>query len=208
MIRQNLFRTDLFHRLNVLSIHIPPLRDHSEDVAPLIEHFLQKYRSLAPATGVTVGTDFLEALLQVELPGNIRQLENLVRQALVGKSTDLPLSISDLPVETLLELVGNEKEKAFADRSPKEPHRGGAQTPVTSFVRLLDASDWNLTRSMEICEQHVLEAAMARTQGNQSEAAKLLGITPRSVYNKLRKYKYDLARKAHAKSQNNELIST
>jgi DNA-binding NtrC family response regulator len=56
-------------------------------------------------------------------------------------------------------------------------------------VRVLDANDWNLTRSMEICERHALEAAMARTQGNQSQTARLLGITPRSVYNKVRKYR-------------------
>ena len=122
----------------------------------------------------------------MELPGNIRQLENLVRQALVRKANDLPLSVSDLPIETLLELVGLDKKSE--EKKPAEVDSVDAQALGTSIGRLLDASGWNLTRSMEICERHALEAAMARTQGNQSQTAKLLGITPRSVYNKLRKY--------------------
>ncbi len=187
MIREKRFRADLFHRLNVLSINVPALRDHSDDLAPLVEYFLGKYQSLAPTTAITVGADFLEALRQMPLPGNVRQLENLVRLALVRKATDLPLSISDLPLETLLELVGNEKRQE--DSNPRALNISDSQNLGTSIGRLMDASGWNLTTSMEICEQHALEAAMARTQGNQSQTAKLLGITPRSVYNKLRKYK-------------------
>jgi DNA-binding NtrC family response regulator len=181
MVGQNRFRADLFHRLNILSIQVPPLRDHRDDLAPLVKHFLQKYQSLVPTAAITVGADFLEALRQVELPGNVRQLENMMRQALVRKTTDLPLSISDLPVEILLQLVGLEE-------IPGTQNRVNPNTLATSVNRLLDASGWNLPRSMELCERHALEAAMVRTQGNQSQTAKLLGITPRSVYNKLCKH--------------------
>jgi DNA-binding NtrC family response regulator len=187
MIRQNGFRADLFHRLNVLSIHIPPLRDRPDDLAPLLEHFLGKYQSLTSAGALTAGSDFLAALRQVQLPGNVRQLENLVRQVLVRKATDMPLSISDLPVEILLQLLGTDEKPGTS--KPEELNRVDSQTLVTSVIHLLDANSWNLTRSMEICERHALEAALGRTKGNQSETAKLLGITPRSVYNKLRKHK-------------------
>jgi DNA-binding NtrC family response regulator len=163
------------------------LRERPDDLAPLVEYFLQKYRSLANAAALTSGADFLEALRQVELPGNVRQLENLVRQVLIHKATDLPLSISDLPVEILVRLLGTE-EKPRA-RKPDELNLVDSQTMMASVVGLLDANGWNLTRSMEICERHALEAAMGRTQGNQSQTARLLGITPRSVYNKLRKYR-------------------
>jgi DNA-binding NtrC family response regulator len=187
MIQQNRFRPDLFHRLNVLSVDVPPLRDRPEDLAPLLEHFLHKYQSLATAGAPVAGTDFLEALGQVELPGNVRQLENLVRQVLVRKTTNLPLSISDLPVEILLQLFGN----AEAPGTGETERLNGADssTLLTSVIHLLDANGWHLPRSMEICERHALEAAMERTRGNQSETAKLLGITPRSVYNKLRKHR-------------------
>jgi DNA-binding NtrC family response regulator len=186
MVRQNRFRADLFHRLNILPIQVPPLRDRPDDLAPLVKHFLQKHQSLAPTAAITIGADFLEALRQVELPGNVRQLENLMRQALLRKATDLPLSISDLPVEILLQLVGLEEIPGVLN--PEEPSLVNPNNLATSVNRLLDASGWNLQRSIEVCERHALEAAMARTQGNQSQTAKLLGITPRSVYNKLCKY--------------------
>jgi DNA-binding NtrC family response regulator len=186
MIRQNVFRADLFHRLNVLSIHVPPLRDRPDDLRPLLEHFLRKYQSLALAGVLTAGTDFLEALRQVELPGNARQLENLVRQVLVCKATNSPLSISDLPVEILLQLSGAE-EGAPTRKSSLDLF--DSQTPADFVVSALDAYDWNLTRVLETCERHALEAAMGRTQGNQSQTARLLGITSRSVYNKVRKYR-------------------
>jgi DNA-binding NtrC family response regulator len=181
MIKQNKFRADLFHRLNVLSIQVLPLRDRPDDLAPLVEHFLQKHQSLTPIGALTAGTDFLAALRQTELPGNVRQVENLVCQALVHKATDLPLSISDLPVEILLQLSGTEEEQAAADIL-------STQTFVNSLVRVLEANDWNLARSLESCERHALEAAMERMRGNQSKTARLLGITARSFYNKVRKY--------------------
>jgi two-component system nitrogen regulation response regulator GlnG len=185
MIKQNKFRADLFHRLNVLSVQVLPLRDRPDDLAPLVQHFLQKHQSITPIGALTAGTDFLEALRQIELPGNVRQLENLVCQALVRRATDLPLSISDLPVEILVQLSGTE-EKPVA-RKP-DADFSDSQTLVNSVVRVLDANDWNLARSLESCERHALEAAMERMRGNQSQTARLLGITARSVYNKVRKY--------------------
>jgi DNA-binding NtrC family response regulator len=186
MIKQKKFRADLFHRLNVLSIQVLPLRDRPEDLAPLVEHFLQKHRSLTPIGSLTAGPDFLDALRQTEMHGNVRQLENIVCQALVQKATDLPLNISDLPIEILVRLSRAEEEQVVLKPGAEVVN---SQTLVSSVVRVLDANDWNLTRSMEICERHALEAAMARTQGNQSQTARLLGITPRSVYNKVRKYR-------------------
>jgi two-component system nitrogen regulation response regulator GlnG len=185
MVQENKFRADLFHRLNVLSIQVPPLRDRLDDLEPLIQHFLRKHQSLTPVVALTVGADFSEALRQVELPGNVRQLENLVCQALVHKTTDLPLCVSDLPLEILLQLSGTEEESM-----PWKPDVDmlDSQNLSKSIVHLLDANDWDLTRSLESCERHALEAALDRMRGNQSQAARLLGITARSVYNKMRKY--------------------
>jgi len=185
MIEQYKFRADLFHRLNVLSISIPPLRERPEDLAPLVEHFLQKCRSLTIQAPKAVDADFIEALRQIELPGNVRQLENLIRQAVVRKASDLPLSLSDLPEEIFRQLLKpNESpvtNKLTADLFDSE-------TFISSFVGVLEANDWNLKRSLERCERQALAAAMKRTHGNQSEVARLLGITSRSVYNKVHKY--------------------
>jgi len=185
MIKLNKFRVDLFHRLNVLSIQVLPLRDRPDDLAALVQHFLQKHQSLASIGTLTAGDDFLEALRQIELPGNARQLENLVCQALVRKTTDLPLSISDLPVEILVQLSGAEEEPVARKR---DMNVLDSPTLGNSLVRVLEVNDWNLARMLESCERSALEAAMERMRGNQSQIARLLGITARSVYNKVRKY--------------------
>jgi DNA-binding NtrC family response regulator len=187
LMQQNKFRPDLFHRLNVLSISVPPLRERPDDLAPLVEHFLQKYRLLTAPAPQKADADFLEALRQIELPGNVRQLENLVRQALVAKTTDLPLNLSDLSVEILRQLL--QPEENTPAHKTELVDLFNSETFTSSFVRILEANDWNLRRSLENCERQALEAAIRRTRGNQSEIARLLGITPRSVYNKVHKYR-------------------
>ena len=102
--QQSRFRADLFHRLNVLSIRVPPLSERADDLAPLTQHFLEKYRSLCCGWLPEVGADFLDALRQIALPGNVRQLEDLIRQALVGRRTDAPFGLNDLPAEAWRQL--------------------------------------------------------------------------------------------------------
>lgn len=186
LVRQNKFRADLFHRLNVLSILVPPLRERLDDLAPLVEHFLKKYRSLGAEEVKTAGADFLEALRRVELPGNARQLENVVRQAVICKTTDSPLSLADLPVELLRQLLTPEENAAAHNAQAVD--MCNRETFANSFIHLLEANDWNLRRYLENCERQALEAANQRSCGNQSKIARLLGITPRSVYNKLHKF--------------------
>ncbi|MBZ5701877.1 MAG: sigma-54 dependent transcriptional regulator [Acidobacteriia bacterium] len=184
---RGLFRADLFHRLNVVAIHVPPLREHLEDVDALIVHFLAKHRSLNPARTIVPGADFVEALKATGLPGNARQLENLLRHAIAHKEDDAPLSLADLPAELWKELSAGEAprpEPPIAREFPPAPLE--SMVPA-DFLRLLEEHHWNLPRSLAHCEQLLLEAALHRTRGNQSQTARLLGITPRSVYNKLRR---------------------
>lgn len=185
MVRQKQFRSDLFHRLRVLSIEISPLRERPEDIAPLVGHFLQKYRLLAAGLPL-VDTDFLEALRHLNFPGNVRELENLIRQALVHKTTALPLCLSDLPVEILRHFL--QPDEARPLQQLEIPPLPSSENFAGFFARILEINDWNLRRSLENCERLALAAAVRRTRGNQSEVAKLLGITVRSVYNKVRKY--------------------
>jgi DNA-binding NtrC family response regulator len=195
MVQQGRFRADLFHRLHVLAIHIPPLRERPADLKPLIEHFLKKYRFLRPTGPLSVDADFIAALTQVELPGNARQLENLVRWALVNKDDDTPLQLRDLPLDIWQQLSeqrtrprvqsgpGIEEE----DSQPSTPQAPQQHIP-SSIVSLLDLNGWSLSRSLEHCERLFVEAALHKAHGNQSATARLLGITPRSVYNKLHKH--------------------
>jgi transcriptional regulator with GAF, ATPase, and Fis domain len=193
MVDNKKFRADLFHRLNVLSIYVPPLRQRPADVRPLIEHVLKNCRGLNPAASLSVASDFVKALTGIELPGNVRQLENLVRQALINKHDDSPLNLSDLPIEVWRQLSEQgesslSEPKESSDHAPKIPP---AATP-SDLAKLLHANSWNLSRSLQHCEKLFLEAALHRSQGNQSKTARLLGITPRSVYNMVRKHNLHL----------------
>jgi DNA-binding NtrC family response regulator len=142
-----------------------------------------------------VAPDFVDALIHIELPGNARQLENLVRWALVHKEDETALNLHDLPRDIWQQL----SEQGKHPWVPSEPGNAGAaiqksrleilpQDLPSSIVSLLDRNDWNLPRSLQHCERLLLEAALRKTQGNQSQTACLLGITPRSVYNKIHKH--------------------
>ena len=213
MVQQGKFRADLYHRLSTLSVHVPALSERRDDYKPLIEHFLKKYQALRPDEIPVAGVDFIEALMLIELPGNARQLENIVRRALVNKAGNGPLGLSDLPPEVWRALSAQ-----MQNALPQTTHAGAAtgaaqETPVkamaaaasatanptaTSAVtradlhahlsKLLDSNNWNLSQSLDHCEKLIIESALQQTHGNQSDTARLLGITPRSVYNKVRKH--------------------
>ena len=190
MVRQGKFREDLFHRLSSLSVHVPPLRHRTEDIGPLVEHFLEKYQPLGRAgSPLAVSAEFIEALKLMKLPGNARQLENLIARVVGNRETDEPLSLHDLPddawreladVETRAELTGEAESRATQSSAADDLH--------TQLLRVLDLNGWSLARSLEYCERLLLELALRRARGNQTQTARLLNITARSVYNKLRKH--------------------
>ena len=184
MVQRGEFREDLYHRLNILSIVIPPLRERQDDLLPLIEHFLDKYAALTHDGDNRVNPDFLEALMHLPLPGNVRQLENIVRCAILNKLEDTPLSLSDLAPDFWKQLSTEN------DDSVTPPLLGETHADQHShFRRILDLNSWSLHKSIEYCEKLLLQCALQLAQGNQSQTARLIGITPRSVYNKLQKHK-------------------
>jgi two-component system response regulator PilR (NtrC family) len=179
LVDRKLFRADLFHRLNVLALHVPPLRERRSDIRVLVEHFLVKHAAFRASPPHAAGTDFVDALTQAELPGNARELENLVKRALATKEGTGPLQLQDLPSEILQQLSA----RAHASES------SASRKPASRSIReLLDGNGWNLSRSLRACERALVAEALGETRGNQTETARLLGITPRSVYNKLRKH--------------------
>jgi two-component system response regulator PilR (NtrC family) len=174
LVSQGKFREDLFHRLNVVRLRIPPLRERKEDIAPLAQYFLARYK----CGGVeALEWNLLDALEKARFPGNVRQLENIIRWALANKTEPSPLDLTDCPPE-----VWEELEEAARDA------RIAAPTGDSWAEALLARHDGNLTAALEECERALLETVLSKKHGNQSETARELGITPRSVYNKLRKY--------------------
>jgi len=180
IVADKVLRSDLFHRLNVLRIDVPPLRERPSDLCPLIFHFLKKHRPLGTGKKMTVEPDFAEALGKIGLPGNVRQLEHIVCQALVGKSGAGALALRDLPPEVWRKLAGQTQDVGDAESA--------APTVELATSLSFDPDHWQLSHFLDACEKMLLERALQRACGNQSKAAALLGITSRSVYNKLRKH--------------------
>jgi transcriptional regulator with PAS, ATPase and Fis domain len=181
MVEEGTFRGDLLHRLNVLSIEIPPLRERRDDIPLLVEHFTRKHHSLGATPVSLASADFVDALSRLELPGNARQLENLVRRAIVHHVGDGPLDLHDLPPAVWRQVAG-------ADTRPDDaiPRKDDA------FPQdVLLANGWSLSRSLLFCERSMVKAALDQSRGNHSRAARILGITPRSVYNKVRRHRLD-----------------
>lgn len=195
MVQQGRFRADLLHRINVVSVHIPALRERPEDVRPLIHHFLDKHRSLADKYQPSATQEFVQAVSELELPGNAREVENIVRRCLMAKEDATALTLSDLPLSYLAQLAGTrgiaraaEESAATAASGQPEPRSSSRPSDRTDAVSILEANDWNLARALNACEQLFVRAALHQSQGNSSQTARLLGITARSVYNKVRKH--------------------
>src|SRR5262249_13410438 len=145
------FRADLLHRLNVLTIRIPPLRERPGDLKGLVAHFLAKYQPLRPTVSLVVGQEFIDALLHSPLSGNARQLENLVRWSIINKEDDLALGLSDLPPEIWQGLSQQPQASPVRPFELSQEEQPGTSQDLTSQVRLLlvellQHNAWGLSR--------------------------------------------------------------
>ena len=160
------FREDLYYRLGVVTIALPPLRDRRQDIPLLIEHFVREFQKQygREVSGVTRGAR--EAMTAFEWPGNIRQLRNTIERMLV-LDTDGTLDVDDLPPE-IAELAGVEETAALV---------GG--------VAGIDALEG---RSLDDVERHYIGKALELTGGKRDAAAEMLGIGSRTLYRKIKEY--------------------
>ena len=181
MIREGRFRNDLFHRLNTLSIRITPLRERPSDLPALVQHFIQQHDSSGGERRIE--DDFIEAISRLALPGNVRELRNLVTTSLAMKSDGSALGLKDLPPHVWLDLLQSGSVKSTSINDDDTP-----PSLASLANRVGEQWDWNLGKCLSACEREIVQAAMLRTRNNQSQAARLLGLTPRSVYNKIRKH--------------------
>jgi two-component system, NtrC family, response regulator AtoC len=154
------FRADLYYRINVVRIHLPALRERSEDVPELVRHFVDRFnrRLGLHVTGVTPAA--MRALVEYPWPGNVRELENVVERAMV--LTDGP----QLAVEQLPTLAA----------------------PVTRSDAAVSPLDLSVKRRTEELERALIKEALERTRGNRTRAAKLLDLSHRALLYKIRDY--------------------
>lgn len=160
------FREDLFYRVNVLSIHLPPLRDRVEDIPVLVEHFLGKPWKLGPGV--------MELFLSSSWPGNVRQLINAIERAKI-LADDHEILFENLPADLKNAQHKNEPKVALAI----EKGATGSSPIIGSEIELSSLS-----------KLHILEV-LRRCQGNKAKAARALGIARRSLYRLLERFEVD-----------------
>jgi two-component system NtrC family response regulator len=161
-IRKGAFREDLYYRLNVVTLTLPPLRERKEDIPILIDHFLKKYSRENKKEVVSTTKEVRDLLMQYEYPGNVRELENVIERAVVLCRGNT-LTLQDLP----LNLRGGKMEM-----SPGEQREGGS-----------------LPKTIENLERQLILSALERSGGIQTRAAEELGINERVLRYKMKKYK-------------------
>jgi len=156
-VKEGRFRQDLFYRLNVIMIDVPPLADRADDIPSLAEYFLEKYCALYQKKIKRLSSPAIDLLMQYHWPGNVRELENAIERAVlicdeeVIRSYHLPPSL---------------------------------QTAQSSDTR----ARMTLPEAVEKVERELIVEALKETRGNQSRAAKLLGVTLRILNYKIKKY--------------------
>ena len=168
MVHEGTFREDLFYRLNVVNLKIPPLREHPEDIPQLIEHFLTlaAHDNGRNVTGIT--QEAAAALNSYTWPGNIRELRNCVERMVVMARGSI-LTVSDIPEDIVDALSG----------SPQEPQGGSATPKATAEPPSLD---------IKTNELATMRRALEEAGGNRTKAAEILGISRRTLQRKLLKY--------------------
>jgi two-component system response regulator PilR (NtrC family) len=157
LVQANQFREDLFHRLNVVKVRIPPLRERSEDIPLLVGHFMKKF---SKGREFAVTAEVLEALQGYSWPGNVRELEHAIERAIALAGNDLTLK-----KEHLLRPL----------------HMAGTDVPPTGKLA-------TMKEMVAEAETRHIKSVVAYTQGHRGEAARILGITRKNLWEKMKEY--------------------
>lgn len=181
MIAEGQFREDLFYRLNVATIKLPPLRDRTGDVPLLVHFFLKRFARELGLPSVTMARSALACLESARLPGNVRQLQNLVRKALL-RSRGYPI---DRPL--VEELLHETDGGASAEASAADPLRGWCAELVAEAAAKGGKGEAYRT-ALEQLETSLIGEALRRGDGNITRAADWLGLSRLTVREKIRKY--------------------
>jgi two-component system response regulator AtoC len=160
------FREDLYYRLNVIAIDLPPLRERMDDVPILVEHFLQMYRSDAPDNNPRISEEALEELMKYNWPGNVRELENTVHRSII-------LARDEVITPAHVVFTG----------APAKANGEGSDGVAAKVAAGMSLKDIVIET-----ERSAIEAALRQANGNRSQAAKQLGIYRRMLYAKMNEY--------------------
>jgi len=169
-IRDGKFRSDLYYRLNVATLILPPLRDRKSDLPQLVDFFLQRANTRLGTDIVGISPAAMEIFFNYDWPGNVRQLANAVERAAIFCTSTL--------------ITPAEVDQAFSNKRPDQ---------VAQTVTALPETDLPLKQALIQYERHLIENALRKAGGTQTDAADALGISAKNLWNKLQKHGIDPA---------------
>jgi DNA-binding NtrC family response regulator len=174
---QGNFREELYYRLNVVPIQLPPLRERLQDIPLLVSHFVSRFNERLRKTVSGLSDDAMAALLRYPFPGNIRELENIIERTVV---------LAEGPVIELRDLPPNVAQTAGAQLPPpprmSQPQTPSSRPPATSLKEIV-------RQETERVEREMIQRALSETQGNVTQAARHLGISRKSLQIKMKELK-------------------
>ena len=185
------FRADLYYRVNVVRLHLPPLRDRREDVPELVRHFIDRFNARLGLEVQGLTPAAMQRLLAYAWPGNVRELENVVERAMVLAER------ATIDVEQLPAAVRGAGDAAHANgaRSSGPFLEAGMSMPMSasgangaSGIEPPLGDDLSVKRQTAALEARLIARALERTQGNRTRAAQLLDLSPRALLYKIREY--------------------
>jgi two-component system nitrogen regulation response regulator GlnG len=184
-VRHESFREDLLYRLRVVPIHISPLRERSDDIPILAEHFMSRYGVELVGSQRFLSEDAVDRLCQYAWPGNVRELENAIKRALVLSSADMltPEDFTFLDTDA----AGSPSRPGFEEALLEEISAALEEPDITDLYRSL----------LERVERPLLELVLARTDGNQIRAAAILGINRNTLRKKITDLAIELPARNH-----------
>lgn len=166
------FREDLFFRINVINITVPPLRERREQIPPLLQFYFDLYTKKYGKDGAPLSSKMINAFREYPWPGNIRELENLVKRTVIFGEEDTVMS-------TLL----GKKSDGGADSTPS----GSLQTYAAAEKRIFNLKEEG-KKASEIAEKEIIQKTLLETHWNRKHAAKLLHVSYKSLLYKIQKY--------------------
>ncbi len=183
-IHTNRLREDLYYRLNVVNVSIPPLRDRKEDIPELAEFFLQRYAKENQKSFEELSSDALEALCNYDWPGNVRQLQNCLQQCVVLGDCKV------LEADMLPDLVRNSAPSQFIGKSIEAKEEASQAEEDDSVPQSIKKS--SKIRPLVDMEQEAIDEALTITHGNVALAASALQISTATLYRKIRDYGFQI----------------
>jgi DNA-binding NtrC family response regulator len=186
-VREGRFREDLYHRLNVIHLNVPPLRERREDVPLLVAHFLERYCKENGRAALQVTPGAMKLLLDYDWPGNVRELENVVERAVV-LSTQERIDADLLPESIRSKEIVRGVRLQLSEFLPPLPGEPGARTAA-------DNSHPSLFQILDEVERRIIVDMLERTNWNQTEAAERFMIPLSTLNQKIKRLGIDIRRR-------------